>query len=225
MDHLTILDRIEDQLKRQLNSFFIVNDFSSIKEKIAEAYERCLIALAASDNKYLCTDGKPQFQLQHSGCWAIFLYFLSNSLKKGDQNDEAGQIYYLNKILHSIDWYCEIELPEHFMVEHPLGSVLGRADYGDYLFLYQGVTIGGNVSLSEDTILYPVLEDYVLLYSNAKVLGNSHIGNNVIIAADASVINEDIPNNSIVFGRSPNLIIKNDAEKIMKQMRRIWRTI
>lgn len=111
------------------------------------------------------------------------------------------------------------------MVEHPLGSVLGRAVYGDFLFLYQGVTIGGNVSLGEDAICYPVLGDYVLLYSNAKVLGNSHIGNNVIIAADASIINEDIPDNSIVFGRSPNLVIKNDAEKILKQMRRIWRTI
>lgn len=226
MDYLTTLDRIEVQLKKQLNSFFVFNDFSGIEESIKEAYERCLVALSATNNKYLCPNGIPQFSLEHSGCWSVFLYYLSNCLtKRPGGGQTANQIYYLNKILHSVDWYCEIGLPDHFMVEHPLGSVLGRAVYGDFLFLYQGVTIGGNVSLGEDAICYPVLGDYVLLYSNAKVLGNSHIGNNVIIAADASIINEDIPDNSIVFGRSPNLVIKNDAEKILKQMRRIWRTI
>ncbi len=87
----------------------------------------------------------------------------------------AEQVYYLNKILHSVDWYYEIELPKHFMVEHPLGSVLGRAQYGDYLYIYQGVTIGGNVKLKTGELDYPTLGDNVLLYSNAKILGNSHI--------------------------------------------------
>ena len=53
-------------------------------------------------------------------------------------------IYYLNKILHSIDCYFEIKLPTKFGVEHPLGSVLGRASYSEGLFIYQGCTIGGN---------------------------------------------------------------------------------
>jgi serine O-acetyltransferase len=40
------------------------------------------------------------------------------------------------------------------------------------------------------------------------ILGNSKIGNNVILGAGACVKDQDIPDNSMVFGSSPNLIIK-----------------
>ncbi len=207
------------QLGKQLNSFFIDVDLSLIEDKIEEAYERCMVAFSVSDSHYLNPNGIPQFSLYHSGCWAIFLYYLSNSLK-GQIGDK---IYYLNKILHSVDWYYEIVLPDHFMVEHPVGSVLGRATYGDYLLIYQGVTIGGNISLENGNETYPILGEKVILFSNAKVLGNANIGNNVIISANACVINEDIPDYSIVFGTSPNLIIRHDVEKIEKCMRRTWK--
>lgn len=210
------------QLGRQLNNFFIDVDLSLIEDKIGEAYGRCMIALSASNNKYLNPDGIPQFSLAHSGCWSIFLYYLSNCLRM-NLKELADRIYYLNKILHSVEWYYEVELPNHFMVEHPIGSVLGRAIYGDYLFIYQGVTIGGNISLDEGNLYYPVLGENVTFFSNAKVLGNAHIGNNVILSANSYVINEDIPDNSIVFGASPNLIIKHDVEKIEKYKGKIWK--
>lgn len=72
---------ILEQLGRQLNNFFIDVDMSLIAEKISEAYERCMVALSASNNKYLNPNGVPKFSLEHSGCWSIFLYYLSNCLK------------------------------------------------------------------------------------------------------------------------------------------------
>lgn len=33
--------------------------------------------------------------------------------------------------MHSVDWLHSIELPIHFGAEHPVGSVLGKATYGD----------------------------------------------------------------------------------------------
>lgn len=225
-----IYRNILEQLDRQLNNFFIDVDISMIAEEIDAAYERCMVALSASNNKYLNPNGIPRFSLEHSGCWSIFLYYLSNCLKNIPGERGADKIYYLNKILHSVEWYSGIELPKHFVVEHPLGSVLGRADYGDYLAIYQGVTIGGNITFDDENInsnngniFYPVLGEHVLLFSNAKVLGNAHIGNDVIFSANSCVINEDIPDHSIVFGATPNLIIKHDVEKIEKYMRRIWR--
>lgn len=214
---------ILEQLGRQLNNFFIDVDMSLIAEKISEAYERCMVALSASNNKYLNPNGVPKFSLEHSGCWSIFLYYLSNCLKMHRGGENADKIYYLNKILHSVEWYCGIELPKHFMVEHPLGSVLGRAVYGDYLFIYQGVTIGANISMMDGNISYPILGKNVIFFSDAKVLGDSRIGDNVIFSANACVINEEVPDYSIVFGVTPNLIIKHDVEKIEKHMRRIWR--
>ena len=46
------------------------------------------------------------------------------------------------------------------------------------------------------------------MFSNSSILGSSHIGNNVDLGAGAIVKNQDIPDDSIVFGESPNLIIK-----------------
>lgn len=135
----------------------------------------------------------------------------------------AETVYYLNKILHSVDWFYEIELPSHFMVEHPLGSVLGRANYGDFLFIYQGVTVGGNISSSNGVPVYPTLGNNIILFSDAKVLGDVHVGNNVIFGANSYVINEDIPDDSMVFGMSPNLVIKHEPEKIKEYMKRIWK--
>lgn len=223
MDSL-MYQSILEQLKRQLNSFFIDVDISLIEIEIEEAYKRCMGALSASKNKYLNPDGVARFFLEHSGCWSLFLYYLSNCLANNSQGSKiADKIFYLNKILHSIDWYCQVELPEHFMVEHPLGSVLGRADYGDYLFIYQGVTVGGNISLLDGESFYPVLGDYITFFSNAKILGNARVGNYVIFSANTYVINENIPDHSIVFGQSPNLIIKHDVVKTEKYMRTIWR--
>ena len=123
-------------------------------------------------------------------------------------------VYYLNKIMHANDWFYAVSLPCHFLCEHPLGSVLGRANYGDYLFVYQGTTVGGN--RNKGKLYYPILGDNVILYANATVLGNTHIGNNVVISANSYLINETIPSNCVVFGSSPDIIIKKKSEEEIK---------
>ena len=224
MNEDLIHNNIAGQLKRQLSNFWLDFNFPKIEQKINEAYELCMNCLAASNNKYLNPDGVPHFLLHHSVCWSIFLYYLSKCLAEdSDTLCDAEKIYYLNKILHSVDWYCGINLPFHFMAEHPLGSVLGRANYGDYLYIYQGVTVGGNISLRSGKLEYPTIGRHVILFSDAKILGESIIGDNVIISANSYIINEDIPDNSIVFGSSPNLIIKRDKEKVESCMKKIWR--
>ena len=123
--------------------------------------------------------------------------------------------------MHSVDWFYQIELPEHFLAEHPLGSVLGKAKYSDYLFVYQGTTIAGN--RNQGTIYYPQIRNNVVLYANATVLGDTKIGNNVILSADSYVINENIPDNCIVFGQSPNIIVKEKKVTEIKEMtKHIW---
>ena len=55
------------------------------------------------------------------------------------------------------------------------------------------------------------------------MLGDSHIGNNVMVAADTYLINENIPDNCIVFGKSPNIIIKRKSEdEIKSYTEHIW---
>ena len=186
------------------------------------------IALRQMEENYQMSSSKRMYNEEmifnplFSVTWMIFLYRMSRiAFLEGDIST-ADCLYYLNKIMHSNDWFYQVDLPIHFLAEHPLGSVLGKAKYGDYLFVYQGTTIGGN--RRDGVLSYPIMGNNVVLYANSTVLGNTVLGNNVIISANSYLINETIPDNSIVFGCTPNLVIKTKSEdEILKMKSHIWR--
>ena len=191
---------------RQLQSFFYISDKETefLNSFDNEVLKRCEHCFAKSTNKYYSKQGEAYFDPYHSGQYTIFLYYLSNSIFKKDKNDSklAGRVYYLNKIMNSCDLFYEIELPDIFMLDHPVGSVMGRARYGDYFSFGQNCTVGNNKGI------YPVIGNNVRMTANTMIIGNSHIGNNVILGTGACIKDQDIPDNSMVFGNSPNLIIK-----------------
>lgn len=143
--------------------------------------------------------------------------------KADSDGHNAEKVYLLNKALHAVELFYADKLPDIWGAEHPLGSVMGRAKYGDHLFFYQGCTVGG--SWVGNKLLYPTLGEYVTMFSNSKILGNSHIGNHVVLAANAYVINCDIPDYSYVYpsidGRNP-LIIKSNKDKIAQREMNFW---
>lgn len=209
---------IERLLIGQLNSFCWKYDDKIMRAYIDVAIKRMEICTSRLSNNHT------EFSPYHTVSWSIFLYYLANTLGKlGGHNHkrEAEVVYYLNKVMHANDWFYEIQLPDHFWAEHPLGSVLGRAKYGDYFFVYQGTTVGGNRKNGE--LFYPTIGDHVLMYANSTILGDCHIGDNVIISANTYLINEVIPSNSIVFGASPTVTIKTKTEVEIKEMtKHIW---
>lgn len=214
-----IEQKVGDLVIHQLQNYWLDFDQRIIRKNIPYALDIMQSDYSAVSSKKFYENNKMIFSWHHSVTWMIFLYRLSHLVAREKNNCiEAEEIYYLNKIMHSIDWFYQIELPIHFMAEHPLGSVLGRATYNDYLFIYQGTTIGGNRKGGGNKIYYPKLGKNIVLYANATVLGDSKIGNNVIISANTYIINENIPNNCIVFGRSPNIIIKQMKENEIKNL-------
>lgn len=216
-------EEIGNLVTGQLNAFCWIYDREVVNAHIDVAMKRMEICLSALKNTRMFENGK--FSPYHTVAWNVFLYYLSNSLANCDEQKcerEASVVYYLNKILHANDWFYGIQLPEHFFAEHPVSSVLGRAQYGDYFFVYQGTTVGGNRKNGQ--LYYPAIGKNVIMYANSTVLGDCHIGNNVVISANAYLINETIPDNSIVFGSSPNIVIKEKSEEeIQEMMGHIWR--
>lgn len=55
-----------------------------------------------------------------------------------------------------------------------------------------------------------MIGEKVIMYSNSKILGDSYIGDNCIIGANCYIKDSNIPNNTMVFGQYPNLIIKSN---------------
>jgi serine O-acetyltransferase len=93
--------------------------------------------------------------------------------------------------------------------------VIGEtAEIGDNVTLYQGVTLGGT-SL-ENKKRHPTLKNNIIVGAGAKILGPVVIGNNVRIGAN-SVVNKDIPDNSVVVG-VPGRIVAQNSNNITKEI-------
>lgn len=56
------------------------------------------------------------------------------------------------------------------------------------------------------------------MYSNTSILGDCHIGDNVIVDSGTLIKDENIPANSMVFGQSPNLIVKEKSNEVMVEL-------
>lgn len=213
IDKAILTNLVSNQLK---SLFGVYVDISEYQDTVLQRLEKCF---RYCGNKYYFKDNRCTFSPFHSVQYSIYLYYLANTIYRIEgENVLSDQLYLLNKSLNSIDLYYQISLPDIFCAEHPLGSVMGRASYSNRFFFYQGCTVGGNKGE------YPLIGENVIMYSNSTIIGKSIIGNNVVISTGSIIKDEIIPDNSIVFGQSPNLVIKNkDEEYMMELTEHFWR--
>jgi serine O-acetyltransferase len=192
----------EDNIKSLKNNLFL--------SAFNLAYERIEYCFKMINVKYYNNNKNFYFNHLNADHMCTFFYFLSNSLYREGVNEKVAQkLFYLNKILHSVDIFYKVKLPNIFLLVHPLGTVIGRAKFDNYAVIYQNVTIGG---VREKNILkYPEFGKGVILYSGSSIVGNCKIGNNVTFAANTKIVNKNISNNKLVLGIYPNnRVVKNE---------------
>lgn len=180
----------------------------SVSSCFATAQSRALRCFESVSNKYYNTN---EVNPLHTGQYASFLLFLARAAYENGDRELADKVYALNKMLHGFDIYYEVELPDVFFFEHPVGTVLGRARYSNRLFVGQNVTVGGNKGK------YPTIGENVALHAGCMVIGDARLGDNVEVSAGAIIKEDDIPSNCLVFGASPHLIVKKRTEEEMLQ--------
>ena len=194
-------------VSRQIESLFGFRhepEREILRANVDAALERCAYCFSHTRNKYYARNGSAYFNPFHSGQYSIFLYFLSNSIFTLHPNARtlADRVYYLNKALNGLDLFYEVNMPRVFFLDHPVGSVLGRAVYGEFFAFAQNCTVGNNKGV------YPVIGQNVRMMANSMILGACKIGDNVILSAQSYVKDTDIPSGSTVFGAHPNLVVK-----------------
>jgi serine O-acetyltransferase len=202
-------------VEKQIDNLFFIRKEERVMlaRSVDIALDRCEYCFSHTRNKYYRQQGQVYFNPFHSGQYSIFLYFVANSVLHlaEDNNTLADRVYYLNKCLNCLDIFYEVNMPKVFFLDHPVGTVLGRAVYGEYFRVTQLCTVGNNKGI------YPVIGKNVKMMTGSTVLGSCTIGDNVIIAANSYVKDIDIPSCSIVFGSSPNLIMKRKEESYFKE--------
>lgn len=186
----------------QLDAFFPDRDrFDAVAlvPWVERAWPRVGHCFGRIRRKYFVEDGETVFSHRHSDHYAMFLYLLSNSVHRdGGPVSLAEKLFLLNKALHGLDCYYAVELPPVFLFIHPVGTVLGNGRYGDYLVVYQNVSVGADIDG-----VYPSFGQGVVLFSKSSVLGACEVGGDVVFGAGAFILNTVIPDGSVVVGGFP----------------------
>jgi serine O-acetyltransferase len=104
-----------------------------------------------------------------------------------------------------IDIHPGATIGSPFFIDHGTGIVIGETSViGKGVKIYQGVTLG---ALSVDKSLaqtkrHPTIEDNVIIYSQAVILGGSTVvGKNSVVGGNAWVT-QSIPSDSVVYNKS-----------------------
>ena len=201
-----------DYTAKQLNTFFpdgnrIQN--IDINMNIDEALGNLEYCFSEVNDKYFPKEESDAvFNHLNSDHYAMFLYILSNIIFK-ERHDEkvCTKLFLLNKCLHGIDVFYDVELPKIFLFAHPIGTVLGKAKYSDYFLVYQKCNVGGNKDK------YPVLGKYLSMHPGAVILGKCEIGENCKIAAGSFLLDMNLEKDSVYIGNPRDYIIKKSSER------------
>lgn len=211
-------DELVSYVSRQLNHLF-PDGRAARRAALAPSGEEALARVERGFSSirmkyYSDGAGGALFDPLHTDQYAAFLYLLSHAIyRAGGDLRVAAKVYALNKALHALDVYYEVELPEIFVFHHPVGTVLGRGRYANYLFVHQGCTVGSDINDR-----YPALGEGIIMYTGSAVFGNCAVGSNCWLSAGTQVLETDVPSGTVVFGRSPDLVIKPTRRDVIKDV-------
>jgi serine O-acetyltransferase len=162
--------------------------------------EYCFIHI---DNKYFFNGRQAVFDHLHGDQYAMWLYLLANELHlRAGPATLCKKLFLLNKALHGCDIFYEVALPSVFLLVHPLGTVLGRGEYADFLIAYQRVGVGSNHNV------YPTLGRHITLHPGSSVLGRSTVGDHCSIASGSLLLDRELQPNSVYIGNPRDYLIK-----------------
>jgi serine O-acetyltransferase len=195
---------------RQVNRFF--DDGQPVRDKdvlalLPQALSRLEHCFTHIKNKFFFDGSGAFFNHLHGDQYSMFLYLMSNTAyKAGAPDGLAVKLFLLNKSLHGLDAFYEVELPSIFLFVHPLGTVLGRGCYSDYFLVYQRCGVGSNHEI------YPTLGAYTTLRPGSSVLGNCTLGRNNTLAAESLLLDRNLLDDSVYIGNPRDFVIRSNSD-------------
>jgi len=168
--------------------------FKTIRQDLQAVFERDPAATS-----------KLEVFLTYSGLHALLAHRVAHKLWRAGVPLLPRIISQLARWLTGVEIHPGAKIGHGFFIDHGMGVVVGEtAEIGDFVTLFQGVTLGGTGK--ERGKRHPTLGSHVVVGTGAKILGNIKIGDFVKIGAN-SVVLRSVPSNSTVIG-VPGKIIK-----------------
>ena len=146
---------------------------------------------------------KREIVLAYPGLQAVSVYRIAHFLH---QRGVPLIPRIMTEYIHSrtgIDIHPGVSIGKGLMIDHGTGIVIGEtAIIKDHVRLYQGVTLGAlspqHSLANPDLKRHPTIEDKVIVYSGATILGDTVIGEGSIVGGNVW-LTHSIPPNSRVF--------------------------
>lgn len=177
---------------------------------------------AAYDGDPACTS-LAEVIFCYPGLKAVTVYRLANTLYQLEVPFIPRMMAEWAHQQTGVDIHPGATIGRYFFIDHGTGVVIGETcEIGEHVKLYQGVTLGAlsfatdaHGNLVRNTKRHPTIEDRVVIYSNATVLGGATvIGRDAVIGASAWVTRSVEPNSTVTMEK-PKLRIRaegNDDE-------------
>ena len=167
---ITCLYSASDRIKRKVNMF-----------KSAIAYLKFIKETDPAARSYA------EILLLYPSVHAMGLYRVSNYLFKHKLFFGARFLSQLGRFLTGIEIHPGATIGKSLFIDHGMGVVIGEtAIIGDFVTIYQGVTLGGT---GKDTgKRHPTVGDRVTIGAGAKILGPIHIAAGSKIGAGSVVL-------------------------------------
>lgn len=119
---------------------------------------------------------------------------------------------YISEMAHSetgIDIHPRAQIGEFFTIDHGTGVVIGSTSIiGNNVKIYQGVTLGARSFEMDESgnpvkgiPRHPIVEDNVIIYAGATILGRITIGKNSIIGGNVWVTRNLPPDSKVAQSR------------------------
>lgn len=163
--------------------------------RLPELRNEILLDLRAAFESDPAATGIDEILLTYPGTYAISIYRIAHALLV-----EGAVIIprMLTELAHrktGIDIHPGARIGHAFFIDHGTGVVIGETSHiGDRVRIYQGVTLGAlSVPQQEarpepDSQRHPTLEDDVVIYANATILGGqTRIGAGAVVGGNAFV--------------------------------------
>lgn len=225
------VDKLVTLLSEQIKSGFCVNCFleevsycEDCHKKAHTCIEQFIISLPAI-RQQLATDVEAAFYGDPAAKSKNETIFCYPSIKALTSYRTAHRLYelgipliprILTEMAHSetgIDIHPGAQIGDYFFIDHGTGTVIGEtAIIGKNVRLYQGVTLGAVSFPADDNgnpikgiPRHPIVEDDVIIYAGATILGRVTIGKGSEIGGNVW-ITSDVPPHTHVVQRQPKKI-------------------
>jgi serine O-acetyltransferase len=166
---------------------------SSIKDLLDADWAALQSYMGSSKSRRLRHSFSPRFA-------PVSLVRIAGGLHAANWTRLAKAFSLVNFLLFGIEVPARLKIGRGLVIAHTQGTVLGPVEIGEYVTLYQQVTLGAKAAdFKYDPSLRPLVGNHVTISAGAKVLGSVKLGNYCTVGANAVVLN-DVPDYGVAVG-------------------------